>query len=97
MKTTKKDIIMQNKIFLWIGAVTGVILLLPLLANLPWSGSDFVIMGILLFGMGFFFVVAARITPRKYRLVIGIGIVLLFLLIWGELAVGLVGTPFAGN
>lgn len=79
---------MQNKIFLWIAAVTGLILFIPVLAQFPWNESDFIIMGILLFGMGSLFVMTARITPRKYRLFLGIGYTLLLFWIWAELAVG---------
>ena len=94
MKTNKKDIIMQNKIFGWLALAVGAILAVPLLAmqftrEVNWSFSDFLIIGILLFGMGFLFVNIARVTPKKYRLFIGIAAILVTLWIWAELAVGI--------
>lgn len=93
----------QNKRL--IGIVLGVALLLfiPLIAmqftnEVDWDLRDFVIMGILLLSTG----LAAEFVIRKVkstesRLVI-IGIILLvFFLIWAELAVGIFGSPFAGS
>ena len=94
MKAKSADIIMQNKVFGWIAGVTGLILLIPLIAmqvsdEWNWSLSDFVVIGILLFGTGFAFVHVARVTPRKYRTVIGIAFVIALLYVWAELAVGI--------
>lgn len=89
MKTKSTDIIGQNKIFLWIGLVTGVLLSIPVLGQFPWDITDFLVMGALLFGAGTIFVFIARVTPRKYRVFIGMAILALFLWIWAELAVGL--------
>ena len=63
-----------------------------------WSPFDFIIMGSLLIflsiGINF---VSNRIKNLKNRvLYIGI-LVIIFMLIWAELAVGLFGTPFAGS
>jgi hypothetical protein len=94
MKAKSIDIITQNKVFIWIAVATLLILSIPLIAmqfsnDWNWSPSDFMIMGILLFGMGFAFVHVARVTPRKYRTAIGIGFLIVFLYIWAELAVGI--------
>lgn len=85
---------MENKVFAWIALGSVVILSIPLIAmqftdEVDWSLSDFAIIGILLFGAGFLFVHVARVTPRKYRILIGAGFVLLVLWIWAELAVGI--------
>lgn len=79
------------------------LLLLPLIGMLVsdeinWSLFDFILMGGLLlslsFGLKF---ILHKTTNIRYRiLLIGI-LLLLFLLIWAELAVGIFGTPFAGN
>jgi hypothetical protein len=103
MKTKNTDIIMQNKIFLWIAAATGVILSIPLVAmqftsDVDWDSTDFIIMGTLLFGIGFLFVQVARITPRKYRMLIGLGFLAGLFLIWAHLAVGIIDSwPLAGS
>jgi hypothetical protein len=94
MKAKNADIIMQNKIFMWIAVVTGLILLLPLIAmqftsGVNWTLFDFVVMGALLFGAGFLYVHVARVTPRKYRVLIGLAFLLVLLWLWVELAVGL--------
>ena len=99
----RNDIILQNKIFLWIAAATGIILSIPLItmqftSEVKWTLSDFIIMGILLFGTGFVFVHVARVTARKYRILIGTVFLAALLLIWVHLAVGIVDTwPFAGS
>ena len=96
MKTKNTDILMQNKIIIWIALATGLILLLPLLAmqfssEVNWSLMDFVTAGTLLFGMGLIFVLAARKMPR-HRVVIAIVLAVALLYIWAELAVGIFTT-----
>lgn len=97
------DIIMQNKVFLWIAAGTGMILSIPLMAMLfklgfDWGIFDFLIMGIHLFGAGSVFVLIARVTPRKYRVLVAVAVMAALLLTWVHLAVGIVDTwPLAGS
>jgi hypothetical protein len=86
-----------------IALVTAAILLLPLLAmqftrEVDWTAGDFVIAGVLLMGTGLLFDLAARkIRTRKARRA-AIGVIALGLLfVWAELAVGIVGSPFAGS
>ena len=103
MKTKHTDIIMQNKVFLWIALATGLILSIPLVAmqitrEVDWKLGDFIIMGTLLFGTGFLFVHVARVTPRKYRALIGIAFLAALFLTWAHLAVGIVDSwPLAGS
>lgn len=94
MKTKRSDIIMQNKVFLWIALGTALILSIPLIAmqftnEVDWSLGDFIIIGAVLFSAGFLFVHTARVTPRKYRVLIGAAFVAAVLWIWAELAVGI--------
>ncbi len=78
--------------------VTAALLLIPFLGNWDWSGGDNVIMGILIFGTGLAYeLVTWKIADRKRKIVHGIIFLILFLLTWAELAVGIFGTPFAGN
>ena len=103
MESTSNDLIMQNKVFLWIAAATGSILLVPLIAmqftsEVDWGIEDFIAMGILLFGMGSLFVGIARVIPGKYRVLAGIACAAALLLVWAHLAVGIVDTwPLAGS
>lgn len=87
---------------LWGGL--ALLLLLPALAmqlgaeGVDWSASDFVIMGVLLSMLGLGIEAAVRLLPSWRARLIAIGAVLAaFLLIWAELAVGVLGTPFAGS
>jgi len=97
LKAKSNDIIMQNKIFLGIALAPALVLLIPLIAmqftsEVNWTLSDFIIMGVLLFGMGSMFVLVARKTRKEHRLVIGIAFAAALLWIWAELAVGVFTT-----
>ena len=79
------------------------LLLIPLIGmaitdEINWSLFDFIIMGFLLISLSIGINFASnRIKNIKNRILyIGI-LVLIFMLIWAELAVGIFGTPFAGN
>ena len=94
MKSNSHDILMQNRIFLWIAFAAGLILLIPLLAmqftnEVAWGLLDFVIAGGLLFATGSIFVWIARKVRVNNRLLIGIVVVVTFLWLWAELAVGI--------
>lgn len=80
--------------------IVATILLIPLLAmqftnEVNWSGSDFLVMGSLLFlsGLALQFV-RYRL---KSRIIASSAILLVLFIIWAELAVGILGTPFAGS
>lgn len=79
------------------------LLLIPLVAmqftnEVDWSPLDFLVMGILLAVTSLSIEMILRFVKKTpYRIAFGLGILLLFLLIWAELAVGIFGTPFAGS
>lgn len=82
---------MQKNIFKVL-LVTVCILLIPLIAmqftsEVNWTLSDFIIMGALIFGTGLLIDWAVRKAGR-YKVITIVGIVLLFLYVWAELAVG---------
>ena len=87
---------------LWGGL--AILLALPALAmslgaeGVDWSVSDFVIMGGLMTLLGLGIEALLRFVGgwRERRIAIGAAVVV-FLLVWAELAVGLFGTPFAGS
>jgi len=83
--------------------IVGVLLLIPLIAmqltdEVTWSFFDFMIMGALLTITGLLIgVILKKVKYHKYREIFIVIIVMIFLLIWAELAVGLFETPFAGD
>lgn len=94
---------MKTSRILIILLIAGAILLIPFTAmqissEVNWSGFDFLIMGLLLFGTGLLIDLALRKIPDTKNRIIVSGIILaVFLLIWAELAVGIFGTPLAGS
>jgi len=79
------------------------LLLIPLIgmsitSEINWSPFDFIIMGSLLFllSIGINFMSNRTNNVKNRLLYIGI-LVLIFMLIWAELAVGILETPFAGS
>ena len=87
----------------WIMRFMPLLLLaVPLVAmwftdEVNWDLTDIVVMGALLMSAGLALEIVVKKVGMKYRLVASIAIVIAFLLIWAELAVGLFGMPFAGD
>jgi len=84
--------------------ITLLILSIPLIAmqftqEVDWSVGDFIVMGILIFSMALAYVLLARYAPNFiHRAAIGSAIGSTFLMVWANLAVGLIGAgPHAGN
>ena len=66
--------------------------------EVSWTPFDFIVMGVLLLGTGLTCeLVIRKVKKIEYRIVICAVILIAFLLIWAELAVGIFGTPFAGS
>jgi hypothetical protein len=83
--------------------IVGLLLLIPLIAmqltnEVNWSFFDFIIMGGMLIITGLLIgIILKKVNNSKNRLILIVTIVMIFFLIWAELAVGLFGTPFAGD
>ncbi len=76
-----------------VALATAFILLLPLLAEWAWGLADFVIAGALIFGTGLTYVLAARKAGNiAYRAAVGVALAAAFILVWLNLAVGVIGT-----
>jgi dipeptide/tripeptide permease len=79
------------------------ILLIPAIAMLftnevKWSLFDFLAAAVLLTGTGLLIeLVLRRVKKASHRWAICAVIIVLLLLTWAELAVGIFGTPFAGQ
>ena len=85
----------------WRIAVWGtaaLLLLLPLVAmqftdEVDWDLTDFVVVGAMLVGAGGTYELAARMTGNiAYRAAVGVAVAAAFLLVWINLAVGIIGT-----
>lgn len=94
---------MQNKRFIGILVVIGILLLIPYIAmkmtgEVNWSAFDFIVAGVLLLGAGIAVEVALRfVTKTSHRIAVCLAILAILSLVWVEIAVGLFGTPLAGN
>ena len=79
------------------------LLLLPFIAmqfsaQVNWSAGDFVVAGTLLIGLCAGIELVLHFVKKPlHRLVLGAVVLLSFLLVWAELAVGIFGTPLAGS
>ena len=95
MNAHHSDVFMQNKIFIGLALATGFMLLIPFIAmqisaEVHWQLNDFIIAGLLLFGMGSLFICSARhIKSTSSRAIAGVTFLFLTLYIWAELAVGI--------
>lgn len=87
----------NSRTALWCAA--ALLLLLPLLAmqftdEVAWDGADFLIFGAMLIAACGTYELAARLTrARTHRAMAGLAIAAIFVLVWLQLAVGLVGDP----
>jgi hypothetical protein len=81
-----------------VALVTVLILIIPLVAmqftdEVKWDAPDFVVMGALIFSTGMGFVLITRSSPNvAYRIASGLTFGAAFLMIWANLAVGLIGS-----
>jgi len=94
---------MKNKRPIYILLTIAAILLIPLIAmqftnEVNWSLGDFAMAAVLLLGSGFVFEMIVRnVKTIKHRIIFYIAIIILLLLVWAELAVGILRSPFAGQ
>lgn len=95
--------LLKNKRRLLILFIIGMILLIPFIAmqfthEVRWTLADFVIAGIVLLGFGSMIEgIILKIQNRTYKTLLYIILIIVFLLLWAELAVGIFNSPFAGS
>ena len=103
MDNTQIFKIKKNKRIIGIVVAVFILLLFPIIAmqftdDVNWSLFDFIVAAVLLFGTGFMLDLFIRkITNIKYLIASCVILLVLLALIWGELAVGIFGTPFSGS
>jgi peptidoglycan/LPS O-acetylase OafA/YrhL len=94
---------MKNKRVYILLIITIILLLIPLIAmqytqEVNWGVNDFIIASFLLFGFAFTIeVIFRKVKSIKNRVILGLCLLLILVLIWAELAVGIFGSPLAGN
>ena len=94
---------MENKRLAIILLTVTILLLIPLIAmqftnEVNWNIFDFLVAGVLLLTTGFAIeLVLRKVKKVNKRIAISIVIILMFILLWAELAVGIFGTPISGS
>ena len=79
------------------------LLVIPLFLNLSlrefqWSLFDFLVMAILLTIVGFAIeIIRYNVQNKRTRLIFMLLMLLFFVFVWAELAVGIINSPFSGN
>ena len=90
--------LMRNQRILNIVLMTALILAVPLVAmrftdEVNWDLADFIVAGALLFGTGIAYeIVSKRMPSVGYRVAVGVALVTALMLVWVNLAVGLIGS-----
>lgn len=103
MDKIKTFMIDQNKRLVGIALTAVLLLFIPLIAmqfinEINWTVLDFIVAAILLLVTGLICGLVIRKTNKiKYRIAICIVLLTALFLIWAELAVGILGTPFGGQ
>ena len=99
---TKPHSLNNSRLAIILGGVAA-LLMIPLLAmqfiaEVNWSLSDFIVMGVLLLAAALTGDYVWRKVENRTRRWVLLGVVAAgFLLIWAEIAVGVIGTPFGGS
>ena len=89
---------MKNKNIIRIALVTAFLLLVPLvamqfIAEVNWTWSDFIVAGSLLFCSGLAYeLIARKAGNSSYRVAVGVAVATALLLVWVNLAVGIIGS-----
>lgn len=92
-----------NKRLAVIMSTASLLLLIPLVAmqfskEVNWSLFDFLVAGFLLLGTAIILeLILKNVKKTTHRVLLLIGLFCGLFLVWAELAVGIVGTPFAGS
>lgn len=95
--------LLKNKRLVVMLVIITLLLLIPFIAmkftdKVNWNLFDFVVAAVLLFGTGFSSeLVLRKVRKMKYRIVLCAVILAILLLVWIELAVGILGTVFSGS
>lgn len=93
-----KENMMKNKSIMWIALVTAFLLMIPFVAmqfsdEVNWNWFDFAVAGVLLFGSGLAYeLITRKAGNAAYRAAVGVAVATALLLVWINLAVGIIGS-----
>ena len=92
----------KHSVFWWPMWITVAVLLVVFLASLlsdqvTWSIYDFLIGGGLIFVFATIETILLNKLKSKHRLFVVLFVLLVFLILWAEMAVGLFDSPLAGS
>ncbi|WP_298148089.1 hypothetical protein [Flavobacterium sp.] len=74
------------------------LILMQFTDEIYWTSADFLAMAGILLGFWLFLEILYRFVHKKaQRILVGFIVLIVFILIWAELAVGIFNSPFAGN
>ncbi|WP_297764733.1 hypothetical protein [uncultured Muriicola sp.] len=94
---------MKNRRLFILMTTVAILLFIPLIAmqfsdEVNWNIIDFIAAAVLLLVAVFTYELISRnVKSPKNRTILSMVLLIIFLLIWAELAVGIFGTPFAGS
>jgi hypothetical protein len=94
---------MKKKSLIIIVSTVTLLLLIPIIAmqftdEVKWTLFDFLVAAVLLFSTGLTIdFILRKVKRTKCRVVLSVVLLAMLLLLWAELAVGILGTPLIGN
>lgn len=102
-KNKSINMTLQNRRLTYIFSGAAILLCIPFIAmeftnEVNWNFFDFLVAGILLFGTGLVLeIILRRIKTKRSKIILSVILFLILFLVWAELAVGIFGSPIAGN
>lgn len=73
----------SKRLSIW-ALVVASILMIPLLAKFPWTGSDYIFAGVVLFGSAAAYeFLTKNMRNQNYRIAVGVAVALFVFFIWG--------------
>lgn len=80
--TTKMKTNTVRRLTVW-AAVVAAVLMIPFVTKAPWTGSDYVFAGIVLYGCAAAYELATKnMSNRMHRVAVGVAVAMVVLLIW---------------
>lgn len=94
--------LMNTRLTIILSTIAGILLIpavaMPFTTEVSWDTTDFLVAGILLLTTGLTIELVKRKVPKQsHRAGLVIILIVLLVLIWAEIAVGIIGSPIAGS